>query len=197
MRKPGFHHTEETKNKIRYMRTLNNPLEHIRRTKISIALKGKPKSKEHCANVSKAKKGKKPILSEETRAKKRELMLTRNPMRNFDSLAKLKATKLLRPTRLFGEKNPAWRGDDIGKGVHGWLSTHYGKATKCELNPEHKSTRYHWANLDHRYSRNIGDYRQLCPSCHERYDLNQITISELFIKERNPNESQISYSGHR
>lgn len=57
--------------------------------------------------------------------------------------------------------------------IHKYLVYNYGKASKCENttcsypNPK----RYEWAlKKGRKYSKNIKDYLQLCPSCHRKYD---------------------------
>lgn len=56
---------------------------------------------------------------------------------------------------------------------HSKLRYHNGRANKCE-NPDckHKNAkRFEWALIKGRaYSANRGDYIQLCPSCHRKYD---------------------------
>lgn len=107
MRKPGFHHIEETKRKIGYANS--HPTEETRLRK-RLGQLGKPKSKEAVDKMKRTKKGSKYALTEEQREKIRQRMLTNNPMKNTKSLAKVKASKLINPTRMFGEKNPAWNG---------------------------------------------------------------------------------------
>jgi len=69
-------------------------------------------------------------------------------------------------------KHPRWKGDDVGYwGVHDWITKHYGQPTKCEVcgldDPKRK---YHWANLDYKYKRNIKSWKRMCVSCHRKYD---------------------------
>lgn len=52
-----------------------------------------------------------------------------------------------------------------------------GSANHCELDLAHISIRYHWANLDHKYSMNPSDYIQLCPKCHKSYDYGKLKIN--------------------
>lgn len=62
--------------------------------------------------------------------------------------------------------------------THKQLAKKYGKASKCEnqecvyVNPK----RYEYAlRKGHLYSDNILDYIQLCPSCHRKYDENEVS----------------------
>jgi hypothetical protein len=63
-----------------------------------------------------------------------------------------------------------WKGDKVGyRGLHYWLERKLGKPDKCEMCGE-KKNRISWANSDHKYKRNIFDWRRLCPLCHAKYD---------------------------
>lgn len=52
------------------------------------------------------------------------------------------------------------------RNVHLWVEYHLGKASKCENDLSHKTTRYHWANLSGEYKRDFSDWAELCPRCH-------------------------------
>lgn len=68
------------------------------------------------------------------------------------------------------ELQPNWKGDDVGyTGVHKWLFRHKGKAKFCTQCGTDKSVQ--WANIDHKYSRKLDDYIEMCSSCHKKYDL--------------------------
>ena len=84
-----------------------------------------------------------------------------------------------KPPTMIGSEHPHWKGESAGYYTkHKWIYLHYGKASKCENrdcsyeNPK----RYDWANISHKYKRDISDYMQLCPSCHTRYDKGIIKI---------------------
>ena len=73
-----------------------------------------------------------------------------------------------------GKDTFAWKGKDAGYwGVHAWIKRHKGSPKECEtckrvgLNPKS----YHWANKDHKYSRDVNDYMCLCARCHYKYDV--------------------------
>lgn len=56
--------------------------------------------------------------------------------------------------------------------VHTWISEHYGKATKCE-NPEceGRSKVFEYCLIHGKeHEREISNYKQLCRSCHRKYD---------------------------
>ena len=74
----------------------------------------------------------------------------------------------------FGPKARRWKGDEAGYvAKHMWINKHYGKARSCSFNKNHKSTRYHWANISGKYKREVTDYIPLCPSCHKIFDRKQ------------------------
>lgn len=67
---------------------------------------------------------------------------------------------------LRGEETNRWSGDKVGyRGIHHWIQRTLGKAMRCSNNPNHKSTRYHWANISGEYKRDVEDWRELCPKC--------------------------------
>lgn len=71
----------------------------------------------------------------------------------------------------YGCKARRWLGDKASYSAkHMWILKHFGKASLCEFNPNHNTKRYEWANRYHMESRDIGDYIQLCPSCHRKFD---------------------------
>lgn len=73
---------------------------------------------------------------------------------------------------LASELNPNWKGDDVGYwGVHKWIEKQKGKPRVCEhCGATRKEKRFHWANIDHKYRRNLDDYISLCVPCHKKYD---------------------------
>jgi hypothetical protein len=73
-------------------------------------------------------------------------------------------------------KNPAWKGDKVSyKSLHQWIQRKKGKAKMCEKC--HSLRKVGWANKDHKYSRNLNDWIELCHVCHGKYD------SELGIRK--------------
>lgn len=71
------------------------------------------------------------------------------------------------------ENNGTWKGDKVGyQALHCWIHKWYGKADKCQnkLCSYKNPKRYHWANLDHKYTRDIKTWAKLCCSCHYYYD---------------------------
>lgn len=70
------------------------------------------------------------------------------------------------------ELNPMWKGDKVSyRGLHQWITNHYGKASKCEaISCNGKSKKYEWANISGNYKRERNDFMELCKSCHRLYD---------------------------
>lgn len=76
---------------------------------------------------------------------------------------------------VLGDKNPYWKGDDVGyAGLHTWLNITYGKADRCENKKCLKiSQTFHLAKLRGKnYERKRENFIMLCVSCHNRYDKN-------------------------
>jgi len=72
---------------------------------------------------------------------------------------------------MMDENNPAWKGNEVGyRALHIWVEQRLGKATHCDLDNSHFSSRYHWASVSREYRRDINDWIQLCPKCHFLYD---------------------------
>lgn len=65
-----------------------------------------------------------------------------------------------------GENHWFWKGESVSyRNLHRWVERKLGKAYMCQVDPTHKSTRYHWANISHKYKRDLSDWIQMCPSC--------------------------------
>lgn len=83
-----------------------------------------------------------------------------------------------------GAKNPNWKGDSVGyKSLHEWVSRNWGKAEKCEVCGVKDSVKYEWANLNNIYNRDRNNWKQMCCSCHQRYD-NKINNLKEFIDKK-------------
>lgn len=69
------------------------------------------------------------------------------------------------------EKNHyLWKGDSAGyHAKHEWIGKRLGKASICENCGTTKNVE--WSNKNHKYSRNLKDWQQLCAKCHTSYDL--------------------------
>lgn len=70
-----------------------------------------------------------------------------------------------------GDKNHNWKGDDVSyRDIHKWVERKKEKAKSCVMCQSNDKKMYHWANIDHKYKRNVDDYISLCPDCHYKYD---------------------------
>lgn len=57
------------------------------------------------------------------------------------------------------------------RAVHTAVAAVWGKASKCEIcNGTNKSKRFEWSNTPHTYTLERKDWRELCATCHRRYD---------------------------
>ena len=71
------------------------------------------------------------------------------------------------------ENNTSWKGNKVGyRCLHLWIERKLGKPNFCEMcrNGKLKSNRYHWANINHTYKRNLLDWKRLCSKCHGKID---------------------------
>jgi len=76
--------------------------------------------------------------------------------------------------QITGEKNYQWKGEQVGyRTLHRWIIKNLGSAKQCEYCGKVKTTpkSIHWANIDHKYKRNLTDWIALCASCHKKYDI--------------------------
>ena len=90
--------------------------------------------------------------------------------------------------KVSGPNNYAWKGEKASYfRKHAWLRKHYGKATKCFINPLHTSKKFEWACIlgKGKSSRNIDDYIQLCCSCHKYFDKGEFCSSGHKFDEKN------------
>lgn len=90
---------------------------------------------------------------------------------------------------MMGDKNPEWKGDKVGYfALHNWISRQLGKANHCDnrncIYPRYNSRkvllkapkRFEWSNISGLYKRDLSDWQQLCPSCHQKYDRNLLVL---------------------
>lgn len=52
--------------------------------------------------------------------------------------------------------------------VHAWIKKNFGKADHCDLCGSGRN--YQWSNMDHKYTRSLMKWWQLCAKCHDGYD---------------------------
>ena len=72
-----------------------------------------------------------------------------------------------------GENNYKWKGNNVSySGLHYWIIRQKGKPKICEhCGANCKERKLTWANVNHKYRRNLDDFISLCYSCHKKYDL--------------------------
>jgi len=77
-----------------------------------------------------------------------------------------------------------WKGDNASyNAIHSWIVRHKGKPQVCEhCGATCKERRLSWANIDHKYCRNLDDFISLCYSCHRKYDIKYNNYKIGFIK---------------
>lgn len=121
---------------------------------ISKKLTGRKLSEDHKRNIGKANIGK--VLAMETREK----------------LAK--AHK--------GERAYNWKGNDASySSLHKWIRRLVGNPERCEHcdklgQKEGRKWNLDWANISHKYLRDVNDFMGLCKSCHREYDINLVMV---------------------
>ena len=89
-----------------------------------------------------------------------------------------------------GSQHPLWKGDKVGyAALHNWIYRQKGNAIKCENKdckyPRKNAAyqilrapkRFYWANISHKYKRDLSDWIQLCGSCHKKYDMGLIKLN--------------------
>lgn len=81
------------------------------------------------------------------------------------------------------DKSPLWKGDNVGYGaVHSWIRKKLGNPCKCNSCQKDnlRSRQYHWANISHKYKRELSDWVRLCVKCHSLYDRDLLDICVAF-----------------
>ncbi len=54
--------------------------------------------------------------------------------------------------------------------THSWVKKNKGLASECVKCKNPKAKRYEWANISHRYKKDLNDYMAMCTKCHKEYD---------------------------
>ncbi len=74
-----------------------------------------------------------------------------------------------------GEANSKWRGSSVSyQNLHMWVRRHKGSATKCSLCGS--TAKVEWANISHKYLRDLNDFVELCRLHHVHYDKGWISL---------------------
>lgn len=72
--------------------------------------------------------------------------------------------------KFIGKNSFNWKGDNAGyQARHRWLYKNVKKPDSCPVCNEKKPL--DWANLDHKYSRDIKSWKPMCKKCHYKYDI--------------------------
>lgn len=72
--------------------------------------------------------------------------------------------------QMSNEEHLNWKGNKVGiQALHTWIRRHKKKPNKCPKCGKNKPLEL--SNIDHKYNRNLDDYRYLCRSCHRLYDI--------------------------
>lgn len=80
--------------------------------------------------------------------------------------------------------------------LHQNIRYRWGKASLCEDDTSHIATRFHWANLSGDYREDRSDWRQLCPKCHYKFDLERKRKPSLLELYKRRNAYQFCGKGH-
>ena len=138
--------------------------------KIRLGMKNSEKQKEAVRKYMKNR-----IVLEET--KKKLSLLYKGKPRKTPWLVGRKQTKEhieKRIKKMIGEKNPMWKGENVGYySLHKWVHRHLGKPMECSNCKQKQTTngrKIHWANKSHLYKRDLSDWVTLCVKCHSKYD---------------------------
>ena len=68
--------------------------------------------------------------------------------------------------------------------IHKWLRRNFGDADICEMDNNHKSNKYEWANISGNYLKDINDWKKMCPSCHRKYDVTEELREKMKITNK-------------
>jgi len=69
-----------------------------------------------------------------------------------------------------GRKHGLWTETPAYTSLHSWVVRRLGKPKICYHCKSKTKKRYEWANIDHKYRRDVRDWIRLCTSCHRQYD---------------------------
>lgn len=82
-----------------------------------------------------------------------------------------------------GSLNYKYKGEESAKKkidkyweLHRYIESQLGKPKQCSHCKTKRKTQYDWCNISHKYKRDLSDWRRLCASCHQKYDLGKIKL---------------------
>lgn len=68
------------------------------------------------------------------------------------------------------KNHPYYKGKKASyRAIHMYIIRKLGRASKCSKCTK-ETGRIHWSNIDHKYSRDLKDWVQLCSGCHGKND---------------------------
>jgi hypothetical protein len=73
-----------------------------------------------------------------------------------------------RTGKMLGSNNHKWKTKVGYHGLHTWVQRRLGKAKECSKCGS--NIRISWSNISYQYKRELGDWEQLCQSCHFKKD---------------------------
>ena len=129
-------------------------------------LKGRIFSDEHRKKLSKSR-----TLIKFSVETKKKMSDTRKKL--WQSNAFRKKMYKSRNGKVYKEEDYMWKVENASyRANHKWVNINLGKPDTCEHcgSTGLKGHSIHWANVDHRYQRNVEDWIRLCAKCHGRYD---------------------------
>jgi len=92
-----------------------------------------------------------------------------------------KISKRCKSCSKLGEKNPIWKGNNVGiKVLHEWIRRHKPKVEFCERC--NKKKKLELANISGLYKRDINDYEWLCRKCHMEDDKRMNNLKQFRTK---------------
>ena len=100
-------------------------------------------------------------------------LIGKNLGRKFTNEHKLKLSIARKKFLEVPSNHPGWKGKKASyRAVHAFIIRRYGKPNKCEdCGKENLSGHHvHWSNMDHKYNRDIKEWKKLCPKCHGKND---------------------------
>lgn len=75
-----------------------------------------------------------------------------------------------------GSKNPMWREDVSYGSLHSWVRRNKFNDGKCEICLQTKELQI--ASIDHKYTRELSDWKWLCTKCHFYFDKRDEKLKE-------------------
>ena len=120
-------------------------------------------------------KGKSGVYKHKKHSKETKDKIRKNNARYW--LGKKMSDEHKRKIGRAGELSPSWKGDKVSYyAIHIWVVKEKGSpdyCIKCNKKGEKTGRRWNmeWANIDHKYRRDLNDYIGLCSKCHKKYDL--------------------------